>query len=81
MRMSREESGGGGKVQLRDPEEGERAVAEIDLSPDQDDRRVGAVLADLLYPRVANVAVGDVVVDREAKEEDVLKGSSFRARE
>ena len=81
MRMSREESGVGGKVQMRDPEGGERAVAEIDLSPDEDDRRVGAVLADLLYPRVADVAVGDVVVDREAKEEDVLKGSSFRARE
>ena len=34
-----------------------------------------------MYPRVANVAVGDVVIDREAKEEDVLKWSGFRAHE
>ena len=44
-----------------------------DLGPDEDDRRPGTVVADLLYPGVADVSVGDVVVDGEAKEEDVLK--------
>lgn len=43
------------------------------LGPDEDDRRPGTVVADLLYPGVADVSVGDVVVDGEAKEEDVLK--------
>ena len=30
-------------------------------------------MADLLNPGVADVSVGDVVVDGEAKEEDILK--------
>ena len=44
-----------------------------DLSTNEDDRRPGTVVADLLDPGVADVAVGDVVVDGEAEEEDVLK--------
>ena len=44
-----------------------------DLRPDEDDGRLGAVVADLLDPGVADVSVGDVVVDGEAEEEDVLK--------
>ena len=43
-------------------------------------------MADLLDPGVADVTVGDVVVDGEAEEEDVLKwkegrkGSGMHAR-
>ena len=57
-----------------------------DLRPDEDDGRLGAVVADLLDPGVADVTVGDVVVDGEAEEEDVLKwkegrkGSGMHAR-
>ena len=50
-----------------------RSDGQTDLSPDEDDRRPGTVVADLLYPGVADVSVGDVVVDGKAKEEDVLK--------
>ena len=38
-------------------------------------------MADLLDPGVADVTVGDVVVDGEAEEEDVLKWKEGRGAE